>query len=114
MQSTRCLARTTSEPVCRRPRSLCLEDDMGEIIYLVGLDLGQPRTFTALAILERTRPAEPMNQSVEFRVTRHWDGLNTVREPVAKRESTYADRHLERFPLGTPYPKICERLVELF
>jgi hypothetical protein len=54
-----------------------------------------------------------MNQSVEFRVTRHWDGLNTVSEPVAKRESSYAVRHLERFP-GTAYPKICERLVELF
>jgi hypothetical protein len=89
---------------------------MNEITYFAGLDLGQTGDFTSLAILERTRPAERTNQVETFRVTRNWYGLNTVpvREPTAKRERTYAVRHLERLPQGTPYPAICERLVNLF
>jgi threonine dehydrogenase-like Zn-dependent dehydrogenase len=62
---------------------------MDEISYLVGLDLGQARDFTALAILERS--AHPV-----------------------RAERTFAVRHLERFPLGTSYPMICDRLVALF
>ena len=90
---------------------------MADISYLAGLDLGQASDFTALAILERTRPAERSDSWGEpFRVRQHWSGIETV--PVGptapKRERTYAVRHLERFPLGTSYPAICERMVELF
>jgi hypothetical protein len=90
---------------------------MNDISYLVGVDLGQASDFTALAILERTRPNDWTDPSVEtFRVRRHYSGLDTVavREVAPKTQKTYAVRHLERFPLGTSYPMICERLVELF
>jgi hypothetical protein len=90
---------------------------MSDISYLVGLDLGQASDFTALAILERTRPTDWTDPSVEtFRVRPHWSGLDTVavREVAPKAQKAYAVRHLERFPLGTSYPTICERLVDLF
>jgi hypothetical protein len=88
-----------------------------EITYLAGLDLGQASDFTALAILERTRPTERTDPSAEtFRVPQRRSGLDTlaVREATPKREQIYAVRHLERFSLGTPYPAICERMVKLF
>jgi hypothetical protein len=47
--------------------------------YTVGLDLGQTKDYTALVILER-----------------HGEGVQAV----------FHARHLERFPLGTPYPAI--------
>lgn len=47
--------------------------------YFFGLDLGQSKDFTALTILER-----------------HGAGNQAV----------FQVRHLQRFPLGTPYPKI--------
>jgi hypothetical protein len=90
---------------------------MNDISYIVGLDLGQASDFTALAILERRRPHDGLDASVEtFHVRRNWYGLDTVavRSGAPKTEKTHAVRHLERFPLGTPYPTICECLVELF
>jgi hypothetical protein len=62
---------------------------MSEISYLAGLDLGQPSEYTALAILQQTITTNP-------------------------REKLFAVRHLERFPLGTSYPEICDRVVDLF
>ena len=53
--------------------------------YFLGLDLGQTRDFTALAVLERSPPT---------------DADTTVEQ------SEYALRHLHRFPLGTPYTEI--------
>jgi hypothetical protein len=90
---------------------------MNAISYIVGLDLGQASDFTALAILERRRPYDGLDSPVEtFHVHRNWYGLDTVavRSGAPKTEMTHAVRHLERFPLGTPYPTICECLVELF
>jgi hypothetical protein len=50
---------------------------------LIGLDLGQPQDYTALAIAQQSmEPAQP----------------RYVR--------TYAFRHLHRWPVGTPYPRI--------
>jgi hypothetical protein len=62
--------------------------------YFSGLDLGQSQQFTALAVLEKTDfpPVE--------------DGT----EPPDQ----YAVRHLERFPLGTPYPEVFTKLEKLF
>jgi hypothetical protein len=90
---------------------------MHEISYVAGLDLGQASDFTALAVLERSRPTggdDPWSQT--YQVVRHWSGLATAPVPTArvKKESTFAVRHLERFPLGTSYTVICERLVQLF
>jgi hypothetical protein len=90
---------------------------MADITYVTGLDLGQARDFTALAILERTRPDEPSPPEREtFRARHWWSGIETmpVRPAVPKRERAYAVRHLERFPLGTSYPAICAHMVELF
>jgi hypothetical protein len=55
--------------------------------YLVGLDLGQVRDFTAVAILYRD-----------------------VGAPHDRMPPVYAVPHLARFPLGTTYPEIVEQV----
>jgi hypothetical protein len=90
---------------------------MTEIKYFVGLDLGQTSDFTALAILERTQTDVPSDSDGQtFSVRQTWSGFVTVpvRKAARKRVRTYAVRHLERFKLGTSYPAICDRMVELF
>jgi len=60
---------------------------IGRPPFFLGLDLGQPQDYTAIAVLER---------------------------PVSKMtRPTYHLRHLERPPLGTPYPAIVDRVREL-
>lgn len=54
--------------------------------WILGLDLGQASDRSALAVLEQPSLQKPRN---------------------------YAVRHLERFELGTAYPKVVERLKEL-
>jgi hypothetical protein len=61
---------------------------------VAGLDLGQAQEFTALAVLECPRTADPRSDE----------------EAV----HSYAVRHLERFPLGTPYTAIAGRVEGLF
>ena len=60
--------------------------------YFLGLDLGQVSDFAALAIVER--PSKTPEQS-------------------AKQEPIYYLRHLQRFPLGTPYPAIVGAVAKL-
>ena len=93
----------------------CLETNVNKITYIAGLDLGQASDFTALTVLERAKPAQ-QEDSVTYGVRQHWSGFDLVPIPTAtlKKENTYAVRHLERFPLGTSYPAICDRIVELF
>lgn len=57
-------------------------------LWFVGVDLGQTSDPTAIACVEKSTPAEG--------------------------DPSYAVRHLERLPLGTPYPKVVDRVVELF
>jgi hypothetical protein len=83
--------------------------------YITGLDLGQAQDFTALAVLERTEPPSAPDG------TRSYMGpVVTVsagpkpRPPAAKPGRRYAVRHLERFGLGTSYPAVCDRIVQLF
>jgi hypothetical protein len=86
--------------------------------YLTGLDLGQAQDYTALAIVERTVSEDDEDEPV----TRTFDAAMrwmTTERPFAipkekKTETRYAVRHLERFELGTSYPAICKRVVELF
>ncbi len=59
--------------------------------YFAGLDLGQMSDYTALAVLERTKHGE------EERCVRR-----------------YAVRHLERWPLRTPYPNIVAAVVKRY
>src|SRR5262249_36527244 len=66
----------------------------GPTRYRPGLDLGLAQEFTALAVLERTLPPDPGRPGREV--------------------SHYAVRHLERFPLGTPYTEVSVRLARLY
>jgi len=65
--------------------------------YFVGVDFGQSRDFTAIAVLER---AETKGS---------WD-------PVMfawKKEVSLRLRYLERIELGTPYPEVVDRVVQV-
>ena len=62
--------------------------------YVSGLDLGQANEFTALAVLERRTPPD----------------VHPRQRPL----STFSVRHLERFPIGTSYGAIFERVSTLF
>ncbi|MBK9169307.1 MAG: hypothetical protein IPM24_17845 [Bryobacterales bacterium] len=66
--------------------------------FVAGLDLGQSRDFSALALLERTLhtgPRDPVTWTL----------------PAAE---FYVLRRLHRFPLGTPYPQVVDALAHLF
>ena len=64
--------------------------------FIIGVDLGQARDYTAIAVLERFE--ELTGEAVKGRWT------TAVR---------YEMPHLERPPLGTSYPDIIERLKDL-
>jgi hypothetical protein len=65
--------------------------------YFVGADFGQSRDYTAIAVIER---AELVGK-FDWAVRAH-------EKTVALRL-----RYLERIPLGTPYPEVVERVVEV-
>jgi hypothetical protein len=65
-----------------------------KVRYFTGLDLGQARDYTAVAVLERTTPPDP--------------------RPEDRKLHHYAVRHLQRLPLGTPYREVGTRLARLF
>ncbi len=58
--------------------------------YFVGLDLGQARDFSAVAIVERGTERHDVEESPTFNV-----------------------RHLERWKLGSPYPQIVEDVAQM-
>ena len=65
--------------------------------YYAGLDLGQSRDFTALAIVEWTQlPGE-------------WDAAAYAHRKV----DAVRLRHLERVALGTPYPDVVARVAKV-
>jgi hypothetical protein len=65
--------------------------------YFVGVDLGQARDYTAIAVVER---AELQGE---------WEaGVWAWRKDIMLRL-----RFLERVPLGTPYPEVVERVVQV-
>jgi len=55
------------------------------LMFYLGLDLGQRVDHTALAVVERLERARPYGEA-------EYEGL--------------AVRHVERLPLGVPYPKV--------
>ncbi len=61
------------------------------LTFTLGLDLGQLRDHSALAVVERPVPAA--------------EG--------ARAHATLILRHLERFPLGTPYSAVASRVASL-
>jgi hypothetical protein len=65
--------------------------------YFVGVDLGQMVDHTALAVLERAE------------LKGDWDAAHWA----WRKKAVLRLRHLERVPLGTPYPEVMERVEEL-
>jgi len=88
-------------------------------LYILGVDLGQAQDFTAIVVLERTevdtgktRTEIEHGGSVYNGATgRFYGGPRRVEHPVT--ENHYAARHLERLPIGTPYPAQVARVKEL-
>jgi hypothetical protein len=64
------------------------------IEFVSGISLGQANEYTALAMLERRAPKPDREHH----------------RPL----SSFSARHLERFPIGTSYPAIFERVSSLF
>jgi hypothetical protein len=65
--------------------------------YFVGADFGQSRDYTAIAVLERTE------------LLGNFDYVMRAHE----REVALRLRYLERIPLGTPYPEVVDRVVQV-
>jgi hypothetical protein len=95
-------------------------------MYYVGLDLGQRSDYTALAVVEAPVFAkapvwtvDQHNRAVELRAG--WmspaavraDGWEHVRIARPADRQVYALRHLQRYPLGTPYPDIVKDVYAL-
>lgn len=71
--------------------------------FVIGLDLGQAKDYTALAIIEPVLPPPT-------RVIDPESGRERLVKP--KERPALHVRHLERFPLGTRYPKIVTAVGE--
>src|ERR1035438_3461041 len=69
----------------------------GNARMVLGVDLGQRRDYTALAVVESLRV------KTGFDAERWTDVF----------EEQVAVRHLERLPLGTPYTDVAERIEEM-
>ena len=70
--------------------------------FYFGLDLGQRRDPTAIAVVERTDP-----------VLNRFDPQVYFSLRQADTEPRFAVRHLERIPLGTTYPDVVARVRDL-
>src|SRR5215208_6070185 len=101
------------------------------ISYYVGVDLGQKADYTAVAVIEE--PVWVESWSVEPERWAWYLGIQESgwvspqkfhpRELEQVLEYNYEEgrpagvplslRHLERFELGTPYPRIVDRVVTL-
>lgn len=87
--------------------------------YILGVDLGQRQDYTALCVLERSgrdtgRTVAHIEQGSSIyngATGRRVGGPRRVETAVT--ENYYAARHLERLPLGTPYPAQVERVKAL-
>lgn len=91
--------------------------------FSVGLDLGQARDFSALAVVERVRvlPAgvsrgawsDAVDAAEHARAVgdRHRAWMLEQRIPVLTEEARV--RHLARWQIGTPYPVVVDDVVEL-
>ena len=82
--------------------------------FVVGLDLGQAQDHTAIAVVEHDLVGT--GEVVEWQRP-IWSGLGHVVGHEPMREERTADRcrvrHLERLPLGTPYPRVVRRVADL-
>lgn len=76
-----------------------------ELLVTIGVDLGQRRDPSAIAVMTQVW-ATPAPASVDR------GALGTWLEPGRAQEQWVA-RHLERLPLGTPYPQVAKRIAEV-
>jgi hypothetical protein len=76
-----------------------------ETRWVVGLDLGQSNDPTAIAVLEHTRGVLDSNTPIN----RHC-GVEDIKQVSAERINC---RHLERLPLGMPYPSVVQHVKNL-
>lgn len=73
--------------------------------FYVGVDLGQSNDPTAICVIEHNH--EPLSS---WKITRDTASLCEERQDVADR---YDVRHLERMPLGMPYPAVVAHVAQL-
>ena len=80
--------------------------------YYIGLDLGQARDFSAIAIIEEpVRHGGAWVSPASFASRREYDyARELVREEGRPAKPPLFVRHLERFELGTPYTAVVERV----
>lgn len=71
-----------------------MNDENNYNLYVVGLDIGQMQDYSALSIIERK-------------------DIQVVQDGEANTEKHLHLRHLERFPIGTSYPQVVERVAKL-
>lgn len=82
--------------------------------YLIGVDLGQAQDFTALVVLEvakqDTGKIEPDYQAIISKSM--WtDRIVEASKPIF--EKHYTVRHIDRLPIGTPYPEQVRQIAGL-
>jgi len=65
--------------------------------YFVGVDFGQARDYTAIAVLERVELRGEFDRAV-------W---------AFEKKAALRLRHLERVALGTPYPEVADRVAQV-
>ena len=81
--------------------------------YYCGVDLGQQADFTAIAVAERLEVGT--GQYEADRTVIRYEPRTGIMGPGTKEQTLrhYHLRHLERLPLGTPYPKVVEHVEAL-
>jgi len=99
-------------------------------IIKIGIDIGQKRDPTAIAVCEKEDRPSGRTRMVNKTIYHHKDyrteGQGLIVQTIDPHEEGeviscqaeileehYLVRHLERLPLGTPYPLVVERLVEI-
>jgi hypothetical protein len=84
--------------------------------YLVGCDLGQASDYTAVAVLQRWEHRQYRDARGDLVSTAYVEEMR--RDRVHRRFQAEVRRaydivHLERLPIGTPYPKVVAALRDL-
>ncbi|MBP1844467.1 hypothetical protein J2046_002726 [Rhizobium petrolearium] len=70
--------------------------------FVMGVDLGQSNDPTAISVIHHS--VTPLDD---------WELNRSIRETRQKVKEHFDVRHLERVPLGTPYPQIVQRVADL-
>lgn len=71
--------------------------------YVMGVDLGQSNDPTAISVIHHS--VTPLDD---------WEVVKAKRETRQKFREHFDVRHLERVPLGTPYPQVVQRVADLY